>query len=337
MTTKVAFLFPGQGSQAVGMGADIFAASAAAKHVFTVFDDALGFPLSTLCFDGPENTLRSTINAQPAIVAVSLAYLAAFQEALSPQTSSWSTPLAPAYTAGHSVGEFSALVAAGAIDVAGVARLVRERGRLMHDEEVACPGGMAAIIGMDEQPLEAICQQVRQRAPEHAGAHPGMGQVVLANYNAPGQIVISGEQQALEAVGALAKERGAKRVMPLAVSGAFHAPVMQPAIAPLANALAAADMHNASIPIVANITAEPLTDADSLRNELAQQIAAPVQWLGSIEYLRNVGITTFFEIGPGQALAGMIRRIVRGATIINVGSTGDIEKAVALVHDKNLL
>ncbi len=337
MTTKVAFLFPGQGSQAVGMGADVFAASAAAKQVFSVFDDSLGFPLSTLCFEGPEETLRSTINAQPAIVAVSLAYLAAFQEALSAQTSSWSTPLTPAYTAGHSVGEFSALVAAGAIEVADVARLVRERGRLMHEEEVACPGGMAAVIGMDEEPLEAICQEVRQHNQEHSGGHAGLGQVVLANYNAPGQIVISGEQRALADASTLARERGAKRVIPLSVSGAFHSPVMQPAISPLALALADADMHNASIPIVSNIKAEPITDVDGLRNELAQQVAAPVQWMHIVEYLSNAGITTFFEIGPGQALAGMIKRIARGATIINIGSTGEIEKAVALVRDKNLL
>jgi [acyl-carrier-protein] S-malonyltransferase len=337
MTTRVAFLFPGQGSQAVGMGADVFAASPAAKRVFSVFDDVLGFPLSTLCFEGPEETLRSTINAQPAIVAVSLAYLAAFQEALSAQNWSWSEPLAPAYTAGHSVGEFSALVAAGVIDVAGVASLVRERGQLMHNEEVACPGGMAAIIGMDEQPLEDVCQEIRQQQQGQSSGHPGLGQVVLANYNAPGQIVISGEQHALEAAGSLAKERGAKRVIPLSVSGAFHSPVMQPAISPLAKALAQADMHSASIPIISNITAEPLTDAESLRTELAQQVAASVQWTHIVEYLNNAGITTFFEIGPGQALAGMIKRIVRGATIINVGSIGDIEKAVALVHDKNLL
>jgi [acyl-carrier-protein] S-malonyltransferase len=337
MTTQVAFLFPGQGSQAVGMGADVFAASAAAKQVFSVFDDSLGFPLSTLCFEGPEETLRSTINAQPAIVAVSLAYLAAFQEVLSPQASSWSVPLTPAYTAGHSVGEFSALVAAGALDVAGVARLVRERGHLMHEEEVACPGGMAAVIGMDEEPLEAICQQVRNSQQRQQNDHAGVGQVVLANYNAPGQIVISGAQQALADASALAKERGAKRVIPLSVSGAFHSPVMQPAIEPLAKALAHTDMHNANIPVISNIKAEPLTAAEGLRNELAQQVAAPVQWTSIVEYLSNAGITTFFEIGPGQALAGMVKRIVRGATIINVGSTADIEKAVALVHDKNLL
>ncbi|HEV2660306.1 MAG TPA: ACP S-malonyltransferase, partial [Ktedonobacteraceae bacterium] len=187
MTTQVAFLFPGQGSQAVGMGADVFAASAAARRVFETVDEALGFPLSTLCFTGPEETLRKTINAQPAIVTVSLAYLAAFQEALSPSSSSWSTPLTPAFTAGHSVGEFAALLVAGALDLKETAHLVRERGRLMDIEETACPGGMAAIIGLEAEPLQEVCQEAtRQLAAERAGQnpHPGQGQVIVANYNA---------------------------------------------------------------------------------------------------------------------------------------------------------
>jgi [acyl-carrier-protein] S-malonyltransferase len=222
MTTQVAFLFPGQGSQAVGMGADIFAMSAAAKRVFETVDEALGFPLSTLCFTGPEETLRKTINAQPAIVTVSLAYLAAFQEALSPSASSWSTPLTPDFTAGHSVGEFAALVVAGALDLKETARLVRERGRLMDTEETACPGGMAAIIGLEAEPLQEVCQEAtRQLTAAEQGSHPGQGQVIVANYNAPGQIVISGEQRALTLAGELAKARGAKRIIPLSVSGAY--------------------------------------------------------------------------------------------------------------------
>jgi [acyl-carrier-protein] S-malonyltransferase len=332
-TTQVAFLFPGQGSQNVGMGADVFATSQTAKDVFATFDQVLGFSLSTLCFEGPEDTLRLTSNAQPAIVAVSLAYLAAFQEALSPSSFSWSSPLSPAYTAGHSVGECTALVAAGALDLKGVAYLVSERGRLMHEEEVACPGGMAAVIGLDVETLQAVCDEATQRSLEEVVeelTHPGQGRVVLANYNA-------GERRALELASALAKERGAKRVIPLSVSGAFHSPVMKPATIGLAHSIEKVDIHNAAIPIISNTTAEPLTDVQALRTELAQQVAESVQWTRTIEYLTGAGVTTFFEIGPGQALAGMIKRIAKGATIINIGSTAEIEKAVTRVHELNLL
>jgi [acyl-carrier-protein] S-malonyltransferase len=343
MTTQVAFLFPGQGSQNVGMGADVYAASAAARQVFATFDDVLGFPLSTLCFEGPEDTLRATINAQPAIVAVSLAYLAAFQEALSPSTSSWSTPLTPAYTAGHSVGECTALVAAGAINVQDVVFLVRERGRLMQQEEQLCPGGMAAIIGLDAATLQTICEEVSAECKQEidgdgtSNGHPGRGSVILANYNAPGQIVISGEQRALERACERAREQGAKRAIPLAVSGAFHSPVMQPATEKLASSVTQVALRDTTIPVISNIQAEPLTTASALRNELANQIASSVQWIRTIEFLVEQGVTTFFEIGPGQALAGMNKRIARGVTTINIGSVADIEKAIAKVKELNLV
>jgi len=339
MTTRVAFLFPGQGSQAVGMGADIFAASPAAKRVFEAVDEALGFPLSTLCFQGPEETLRKTINAQPAIVTVSLAYLAAFQEALSPTAFSWSSPLSPDFTAGHSVGEFASLVIAGALDLKNTILLVRERGRLMDIEEVACPGSMAAIIGMEAEPLQEICQEVTQQlATEDAKrAHPGQGQVMIANYNAPGQIVISGEQRALEQAIVLAKTRGAKKIFPLSVSGAFHSPVMYPAVDRMVQALATVPLQTPLLPIISNITATPLANVQEIRTELAQQLASSVQWTHSIEYLRNAGITTFIEIGPGQALASMIKRIVKGAKIINIGTAGEVEKAAASIREMGLL
>lgn len=339
MTTRVAFLFPGQGSQTVGIGADIYATSTAAKRVFESVDEALGFPLSTLCFQGPEETLRKTINAQPAIVTVSLAYLAAFQEALSASASSWSSPLSPAFTAGHSVGEFASLVVSGALDLKGTVHLVRERGRLMDIEEVACPGSMAAIIGMEAESLQEICQEVtRQLAAERAEtSHPGQGQVMVANYNAPGQIIISGEQRALEQAVELAKVRGAKKVIPLSVSGAFHSPVMYPAVAGMTQALATAPLHAPTLPIISNITATPLTNTQELRSELAQQLATSVQWTRSIEYLRDAGVTTFIEIGPGQALASMIKRIVKGTKVINIGTIAEIEKAVAYIREMELL
>jgi len=327
------------------MGADIFAASAAARHVFEAVDHALGFSLSDLCFYGPEETLRETINAQPAIVTVSLALLAAFQEAFSSpeHTSSWLSPLVPGYSAGHSVGEYAALVAAGALDLDSAVRLVRERGRLMHHEGTVCPGGMAAIIGMDGETLQSICQQATAQALASLSgdvtsiSHPGQGQVAVANFNAPGQIVISGEQRALALAMALAKARGAKRVIPLAVSGAFHSPVMQPAAAGLAQAIDACNVHDAAIPIIGNIEASPLTRASAIRVELAQQIASPVQWTRTIEYLVGAGVTVFLEIGPGQALTGMVKRIARTVTTINISNVPEMEKAVSMVREMNLL
>jgi len=342
MTTRVAFLFPGQGSQAIGMGADIYATSAAAKRVFEAADEALGIPLSTLCFQGPEDTLRETINAQPAIVTVSLAFLAAFQEALSSEeTSSWSSPLIPSYVAGHSVGEWTALTVSGALDLRETLLTVRERGRFMEHEGVLCPGGMAAVIGMEAEPLAEICQEATEQARANAASsetsHPGQGRVVVANYNAPGQIVISGERSALEIASDLARARGAKRVIPLAVSGAFHSPVMLPAASALTKTLADTALQTASIPIIGNINAAPLTEAGALRAELAQQVASPVQWIRTIEYLTTAGVEVFIEIGPGQALTGMVKRIAKGKTTITIGSVGDIEKAVVLIREKSIV
>ncbi|GAC1427775.1 MAG: ACP S-malonyltransferase [Ktedonobacteraceae bacterium] len=349
MTTKVAFLFPGQGSQAVGMGADVFAASPAAKQVFASVDEALGIPLSTLCFQGPEETLRETINAQPAIVTVNLAILAAFQEALTlpnPPTPSWIYPLVPDYTAGHSVGEYSAMVVSGTLDLKEAVQLVRERGRLMHAEGTICPGGMAAIIGMDEESLQAVCQEATQEVQQGlateqpkgtTSTHPGLGQVAIANYNAPGQIVISGEQRALTRASELAKERGAKRVIPLAVSGAFHSPVMQPAATGLARAVDAANVHEATIPVIGNIKGTALVTVQDIRQELTQQIASSVQWVRTIEYMVNAGVTVFVEIGPGQTLTGMVKRIAKGVTTLTIGTSAEIEKAVGRMREMGLV
>ncbi len=339
MTTQVAFLFPGQGSQAVGMGADIYEASAAARAVFQTADRALNYSLSALCFNGPEETLRETINAQPAIVADSLALLAALQEALSPDTSSWTAPLVPAFTAGHSVGEYSALVASGSLDLASALSLVRERGRLMHQEGTACPGGMAAIIGSDDQTLQEICRDASTQASTtltSEQSHPGSGQVNVANYNAPGQIVISGENGALQIAMEMAKARKAKRVIPLAVSGAFHSPVMKPASAGLAQAIKNTRIDDARIPLIGNIEGQPITSAEALQAELAQQISSSVQWTRTIEYLHNAGVTTFIEIGPGQALTGMVKRIVKGATLLNVGSLDEVKKTAAFLEEAGL-
>lgn len=341
MTTRVAFLFPGQGSQTVGMGADIFASSPAARRTFESVDDALGFPLSQLCFAGPDEVLRETVNAQPAIVTVSLALLAALQEALAGETvsvSGWTLPLTPDFTAGHSVGEYAALVVSGSLVLADAVRLVRERGRLMHHEEIACPGSMAAVIALDENILREICQEATAQAcADKTGGHPGEGQVAIANYNAPGQIVISGELKALNLAMDLARARGAKRVMPLAVSGAFHSPVMQPATVGLARAVASTPVQSAQIPLVGNIQARSLRDPEPIREELTQQVAASVQWVRSVEYLVSEGVTTFIEIGPGQALTTMVKRIVKGMTLMSISSETDIAKVVGLLREQGLV
>ena len=339
MTTQVAFLFPGQGSQAVGMGADIFEASPAARNVFESADKALGILLSTICFQGPADVLRETINTQPAIVTVSLALLVALQEALTKHTSSWSSPLIPSYNAGHSVGEYAALVASGALRLPDAVRLVRERGRLMHHEGTICPGSMAAVIGMDAEILQDICQEATAQSVATLSevSHPGLGQVSIANFNAPGQIVISGEKGALNLAMELAKARGAKRIIPLSVSGAFHSPVMQPAAEGLARAIAGCEVHDATIPVIGNIHATPLTEAHAIREELTQQIASPVQWIRTIEYLVDAGVTTFLEIGPGQALTGMVKRIAKGVVTLNVSSKTDIEKVVGTIREMGLV
>lgn len=345
-SASVAFVFPGQGSQVVGMGADIYAASPAARAVFNLADAALGFPLSKLCFEGPEDALRETINTQPALVATSLALLAALQEAAGQEAAGTSVPeggtepplaapLTPGFVAGHSVGEYAALVAAGAFDISAAIRLVRERGRLMHEEGQRVQSGMAAVLGLDAPKLEVICAEASRDTlaalgpvAEAPGAHPGLGRVVLANDNAPGQIVISGALPALERAMALAKDAGARRVVPLVVSGAFHSPVMAPASAQMAQVVASAPIAKTRIPVISNITAEPLTSAQAIREELGTQVASPVQWTRDVEYLAQAGVRVFVEIGAGSVLTGLIKRIAKGATLLNVSSAADIAPVV---------
>ncbi len=341
MPERIAFVFPGQGSQAVGMGAELAAASEAARRIFAAADDALGFGLSALAFDGSEDALRETSNAQPAIATVSLAALAALRVALGAEATTADALVAgppwPAYLAGHSVGEYTAIIASGAVGFADGLRLVRERGRLMAHEGTVCAGGMAAVLGMDTATLVPICAQAEA---EVAGApalpqHPGAGRVVVANDNAPGQVVLSGERVALDRAMELARAAGAKRVVALQVSGAFHSPVMAPAAPALKAAIKAAHLTAAHAPIVANITAQPLTRAADLRAELAAQIAAPVQWTRTIQWLAaEGGVTTFVELGAGQVLAGLIKRIVKGATVLTVGTTAEATAAAAALRDR---
>jgi [acyl-carrier-protein] S-malonyltransferase len=292
---KLAYVFPGQGSQWVGMGRDLYHDFKAAKTVFDQADQALGFPLSSLCFEGPEDELRQTVNAQPAIVATSFACLEASRERID-------SP--PSFVAGHSLGEYTALVAAGVLGFADAVYLARERGRLMHEAGQIVPGGMAAIIGLDEAPLAELCAETGAR---------------IANINCPGQIVISGAEDNLNQATELAKSRGAHRAIPLQVSGAFHTQLMQPAVDGMAKVIAKLEFKDPTTPIIGNTTAQPLTTARAVKEELLNQLCNCVQWQRSVEYMLGDGVSTFIEIGPGRVLAGLIKRIDRDVKIINIG------------------
>ncbi len=288
-------LFPGQGSQEVGMAADIVAHSPAAAAIFQEADEMLGFPLSRLCFEGPEDELTDTINVQPALLTASIAALRAVEEQLG-------HPIPAAAAAGHSLGEYSALVAAGALQFAEALRLVRERGRLMKLAGERAPGGMAAIIALDTDKIQAICQQASQA---------GDGVVVIANDNCPGQVVISGDEGPLNRAMELAKEAGARKVVRLAVSIAAHSPLMGSVQEEFAAAVAQAHIQPPAFPVIANITAQPLTDVEAIRQELVGQLQNSVQWTRSMQYLIARGHDTFIEFGPGKVLAGLMKRIDR--------------------------
>ena len=306
MNGKLAFVFPGQGAQAVGMGRDLYENSPGARALFAAVDAACGWPVSELCFNGPEESLRETKNTQPALFAASVAALAACREA----------GLEPAAAAGHSVGEYAALVAAGAFSIEAGARLVKARGEAMAGAAVERSGTMAAVLGLDVPIVAQCCTEVN-----------GVGVVTVANLNAPGQVVISGETPAVQAAGELCKQRGAVRVVPLAVSGAFHSPLMERAVFTLRGVLELTDVSDPALPIVSNVTADYARTAAEVRENLASQVAGPVRWIESIERLVADGYTTFVECGPGKVLAGLIRRIAPDAKTYSVGDTATLAAA----------
>jgi [acyl-carrier-protein] S-malonyltransferase len=299
---KIAHVFPGQGSQSVGMGYKLYQSSPKAKEIFQEADEALQFSLSRLCFEGPEDELRQTINAQPAIMTVSIACLRAASEA--------NHTVSPSFVAGHSLGEYTALVAANVLGFTDAIRLVRERGRLMQKAGEIKPGGMAAIIGLDEAALKEICRE--------SGAE-------IANFNCSVQIVISGSTEALERAMELAKARDARRVIPLQVSGAFHSTLMQPTIEGLSEAISQINFRTPEIPIVVNSTAQPVTTAEGVKEELLRQLCNCVQWQPSVEYMVGEGISTFIEIGPGQVLSGLIKRISDKVRVLNMSDPESIK------------
>lgn len=295
---KTAYVFPGQGSQSVGIGYDLFCSCPAAKAVFGQADETLGFPLSRLCFEGPEEELRQTINAQPALVTVSYACLQAIRE----EDESGRMP-PPAFVAGHSLGEYTALAVAGVIDFPTVVYLARERGRLMHKAGQKTRGGMVAVLGLDEAALAEICETTDTR---------------IANINCPGQLVISGAVANVAKASEMADARGAKRCIPLPVSGAFHSPLMQPAVEGMALVLADLVFHEPDVPIVANTTAKPLIRAEEIKAELLSQLCNSVQWQRSVERMIADGVSRFIEIGPGKVLTGLIKRINSDVETVNI-------------------
>ncbi len=303
MGDPLAYVFPGQGSQAVGMGHDLFEGSPAARAVFREADEALGFGLSRLCFEGPEEALRETINAQPAIMAVSWACFKAASE-----------PALPAVVAGHSLGEYTALVAAGVIDFSQGIRLVRERGRLMQEAGDINPGGMAALLAVDQPTAEALCQD--------SGCH-------VANLNCPGQVVIAGSREALDKARTLAQARGIKRFMPLDVSGAFHTPLMASAAEGMARMLGGVSFRDPQVPVVANSTGKPVTTAQAVKAELLAQLTHCVLWQSSVEHIAGAGIKSFVEVGPGRVLTGLIKRTAPGARLSNWGDLASLQGKVA--------
>ncbi len=314
----LAFLFPGQGSQHVGMARELAEAYPAARAALEEADAVLGFELSRLCFQGPEDRLTDTVNAQPALLAASVAALAALQSELG------ALPV-PGLVAGHSLGEYTALVATNSMAYPDGLLLVRERGRLMKEAGERAPGMMAAVLGLDEPTVAEICAQ----AAEATG-----GVVQVANDNCPGQVVVSGDRATLERAMQALSQAGARKVVPLAVSIAAHSPLMVPAAERLAAAIRATPIHAPVAPVLANTTAEPLAEPGALRQELVAQLTGSVRWTASMQRALALGIDTFAEIGPGNVLTGLVKRIHRKARRFNVADPQGVQALAEWIRER---
>ncbi|MCE5168007.1 ACP S-malonyltransferase [Paenibacillus profundus] len=302
---KMAFIFPGQGSQAVGMGKDVYDAVPASRAAFDTAERVLGFPLSEMVFDGPDSDLKQTANTQPALLTTSYALYKAFA----------AKGIQPDYVAGHSLGEYSALVIAGVLRYEDAVAIVRQRGQFMEQAVPSGQGAMAAVLGAERERLGALCDDIT------ADTAP----VEMANVNCPGQIVVSGSNAGVQALVERGKEAGAKRVIPLEVSGPFHSTLMKPAAERLGEALRDVTMQDAHIPVVANVSARPEQQGERIRQLLVEQVFSPVLWEDSVRYMIEQGVDTFVEIGAGTVLAGLVKKIDRSVRVISINSLEAIE------------
>jgi [acyl-carrier-protein] S-malonyltransferase len=307
---KIAFIFPGQGSQYVGMGKDIFEKYSTSRELYLQADEKLGINLSEMCFFGPEESLKMTINTQPAIVATSVAILNILQE----------EGINPDFTAGHSLGEYTALIAAGAISFTDAIQLVRQRGSYMQEALPPGEGTMAAIIGLDKEKIEEVCLL--------AG---GEGQVEVANYNSPSQIVIAGKVAAVQKAVELAKVNGAKMAVMLSVSGPFHSSILRPASIKLKKAIKMFKIKQAQIPVMANVNAKLASDPETISTNLIEQVSHAVLWQQSIENLIALGTTTFVEIGPGKVLTGLIKKIDKNVEMYNIENENTLQTVLPVL------
>jgi len=310
---SIAFVFPGQGSQEAGMGRALAEVFPESRAVFDEADEALGFPLSQLCFDGPEDELKMTANTQPAILATSVAALRPFV----------ARGARPAFVAGHSLGEYSALVAAGALTLGDAARTVRRRGQYMQEAVPPGVGAMAAILGLELPAIEEACREAAE------------GEIVsAANVNSPGQVVIAGHAGAVERASERCRAKGARRAVPLPVSAPFHCALMKPAEDRLAADLTSVAFAHPAVPLVNNVDAELVTMGESCREGLVRQVSGPVRWQESVERLVREGVDTFVELGPGTVLSGLVRKTAKGARVLNVESPETLEAALAALGEE---
>jgi [acyl-carrier-protein] S-malonyltransferase len=313
---KIAFVFPGQGSQTVGMGQQLAEQYPEVMQYFNKADEKLSTELSKLIFEGPQEELTKTVNTQPALLTTSLAILERFNKAA----------IKPDYVAGHSLGEYTALVAAGALTFEDGVYAVRKRGEFMEGAVPNGEGSMAAILGLDREPLSNVTAEISE------SGFP----VSLANLNCPGQIVISGSRKGVELASAKAKEAGAKRAIPLEVSGPFHSSLMKPAAGQLREVLNGIDMKDAQIPVIANVSANPMTKAEEIKENLIEQLYSPVLWEDSVVKMIDSGVDTFIEIGPGKVLSGLIKKINRSVKTYSISDEESCQSVIEALKEENL-